>query len=387
MNALPSRRPRLNEWLESYDQGTLPVGILSERLSTIIHAWELLHSFIKPVLDADNLKVPHPLVHFLTEHIGGLRVVAGAKFVTEISPQLNYFQHSHTDLRNAISFLQSLVRGPAIEPRLGFLALPCSQSRNLFTNCLLYHEVGHFIAEETSLLAHIEITKLSDELESKFGEYKRWAASRIRRLMEELFADIVAVRLAGLAYTLSYMELIRLVSDDLTQHAKRFFVDHPADALRFREQLKILEHDKWGEYGARLPQWAELKKISQVTELEYLVPKEYQNDVAMTKIWKMLIETLCNEDRLKRLHEQVDGVLADRVNPYERFVESAAEVEECLGHGIVPSLERGGHSPHPLAIINGAVIFWLSGMSELYRIVPRCSGKKVEDLDIPGEPG
>jgi len=33
------------------------------RLPNIIKGWELLHTFIKPVLDADNLKVPYPLVH------------------------------------------------------------------------------------------------------------------------------------------------------------------------------------------------------------------------------------------------------------------------------------------------------------------------------------
>jgi len=40
---------------------------------SLIQGWEVLHTFIKPVLDADTLKVPYPLVHFLSEHIGGLK--------------------------------------------------------------------------------------------------------------------------------------------------------------------------------------------------------------------------------------------------------------------------------------------------------------------------
>lgn len=236
--------------------------MLSQRLSIIIHGWELLHSFIKPILDADNLNVPYPLVHFLTEHVGKLEKVKQAKFVIEISSDLNYFQHQHTDLRRATFFLQTVVGGPPIEPRLGFLALPCSQSKGLFMNCLLYHEVGHFIAEETGLISPTERSELRDELKNEFQkqhnevaplkQYLPWAVTTIEGFMEELFSDLVAVKLIGLAYTLSYMELLRLVRKDLSQESLRFSIDHPSDALRFREQLKVLKKDGWAQYANNL---------------------------------------------------------------------------------------------------------------------------------------
>jgi hypothetical protein len=358
-------------------------------LPTVIHGWELLHTFIKPVLDADNLTVPYPLVHFLTEHIGRLQAVKDAKFVIEISPELNYFQHQHTQLRRAMSFLQPLVSGPPIEQGLGFLAMPCSQSKGLFMNCLLYHEVGHFIAEEIPLLSPIKRAQLSKELENSFQkhleeggppqQYLRWAVTTIEELMEELFADLVAVKLIGVAYTLSYMELLRLVTDLSQEHLKMFSIDHPADTLRFREQLRILKKDKWFKHGKSLPQWKELNAIAKVSEHEYSVPSDYQDDPEMSEVWRILIEHLCKPDRIEDIHGKVDTVLADRENPCELYAKYGREIKECLAHGIVPSSRKTGQIPHPLATVNGAILFWLSGMEGLYRAASTFSGKNIGD--------
>lgn len=369
----------LKEWLLSHGQGNLPKEILSERLSSIIQGWEALHSFIKPVLDADNLRVPYPLVHLLSDHIGDLETVKGAKFVTEISPELNYFQHQHTGLRRTLVDLQAIVHGPPVEPALGFLALPCSQSNGLFMNCLLYHEAGHFIAEETGSRSESELIKLSNELEPRFKKWRWWAAAKIRRLMEELFADLVAVKLVGIGYTLSYMELLRLVTDDWVGGAKRFFVDHPADALRFREQFKILNDDGWDDYAKSLPQWEELERMAEVAEEDYLVPKEYQGDPEMKEIWCMLRESLCEKDRIDRLHNQVAAVTQDREDPCECYGKFAKAIKECLSHGIVPSAGKAGQIPHPVAVINGGVLFWLSGMGQLYETVPSRKKEEIED--------
>jgi len=357
----------------------VPPEIRLGRLSAIILGWELLHTFIKPVLDADNLKVPYPLVHYLTEHVGRLKAVNGAKFVIEISPELNYFQHQHTDLRNTLDYLQTLVHGPVFEQAVGFLALPCSQFRSLFMNCVLYHEVGHFIAEEAGLLSPHEHAELRKELKASFKDYWYWAFATIKRLMEELFADLVAVRLIGLAYTLSYMELLRLVTDLSQDQPKAFFIDHPADALRFREQLNVLEDDGWPPYAEKLHHWAELKKIAGVDDSEYSVPLDYEDDPEMAKIWRMLIKHLCKRERIEGIQHRVDSLLADRENPRELYTRYAHGIEECLAHAIVPSNQQKEGMPHPLAIINGGTLFLLSKMEDLYRTVPNRSPEQIGD--------
>jgi hypothetical protein len=338
-------------------------------LAVVIKGWELLHTFIKPVLDADNLKVPYPLVQFLTEHIGRLGPVGNPRFVIEISPELNYFQHQHTDLRKALGYLQSIVGGPPVESKLGFLALPCSQSKGLFMNCLLYHEVGHYLAEETGLLSPEELEDLRNELKGSFQQYTYWAVSTIQTLMEELFADLVAVKLLGLAYTLSYMELLRLVTDLSQDQLRTFSMDHPADTLRFREQLKILKRDGWERHATVLPQWAHLIQISETGTSEYSVPPDCRNDPETSQVWKLLIDRLCNSRWIEVIHGKVDTLLTERDNPVEFFTDYGNGVRECLAHGVVPSREQGGSMPHPLGIINGGIFFLLSSMDDLYSVV------------------
>ncbi len=313
--------------------------------------------------------MPYPLVQFLTEHVGGLGPVGNPKFVIEISPELNYFQHQHTDLRKALGYLQSIVDGPPVEPKLGFLALPCSQSKGLFMNCLLYHEVGHYLAEETGLLSPAEIEDLRNELKGPFQEYTYWAVPTIQTLMEELFADLVAVRLVGLAYSLSYMELLRLVTDLSQDQLRTFSMDHPADALRFREQVKILKQDGWEQYTTALPQWDQLMRIAKIATPKYSVPSDRRNDPETSQVWALLIEHLCKPRWIEVVHSKVDTLLVDRDNPADAYGKYGDGVRECLAHGIVPSREQDGSMPHPLAIINGGVLFLLSKMDDLHSAV------------------
>lgn len=342
---------------------------LSWPLAVVIKGWELLHTFIKPVLDADNLKVPYPLVQLLTEHIGRLGPFGNPKFVIEISPELNYFQHQHTVLRKTLGYLQSIVGGPPVESKLGFIALPCSQSKCLFMNCLLYHEVGHYLAEETGLLSPAEVENLRNELSGSFQQYTYWAVSTIQTLMEELFADLVAVKLLGLAYTLSYMELLRLVTDLSQDQLRTFSMDHPADALRFREQLKILRQDGWEQHATTLPQWDQLIRIAKTRTSNYCVPSDCKNDPEISQVWKLLIKHLCNSRWIRVIHRKVDSLLADRDNPVKFYANYGAGIRECLAHGVVPSREQGGSMPHPLGIINGGVFFLLSSMDDLRSVV------------------
>jgi len=364
----------------------LDFDILISKLSAIRQGWELLHTFIKPVLDADSLKVPYSLIQFLSEHTGKLSVVKGTKIVIESNPELNYFQHRHTELIIAIKFLLILIGEPenlterVKIKRLGFLGLPYSQSKSLFMNCLLYHEIGHFIAEEAGVFSTKIRKDTKGKLEPLFEEYTEWAGNIILVWMEELFADLVAVKLLGPAYTLAYMELYRSVIDLSSDQILEFDIDHPCAPLRFREQVKALKKDKW-EQHIKLEQWERLKGVSRSKESAYKSSLILHiNDPYMVKIWQGLIKFFCRPDIIKTVHDLADEFVEGRENPCEHFIKSAERIQECLEHGIVPSFAgKNGDMPHPTAIINGAMFFWLSGMDDLYQIVPSIHKEKVKD--------
>ncbi|MBN2594344.1 MAG: hypothetical protein JXA81_12620 [Sedimentisphaerales bacterium] len=363
--------------------------LVSFRLSSIMKGWKLLHAFIKPVLDANTLTVPNSLVHFLSEHIGSLKVVKDAKIVIELIPQFNYFQDPHTTVRKAMAFLKKATKSYYEVARIGFLGLPFSQSESLCLNCILYHEAAHFIAEEAKIFSDTMIRKLADELvtalnidsgEDFFEQYKEWAGKKVGIWMEELFADIVAVRLLGPAYTLAYLKLLQLVYElnEKEIRIRTFEIDHPADALRIREQVKILEDDGWQDYLEQ-QQWNELKKIAAIKENDYLPPS---NDQYMEEVWKTLMGFICSPAQIEKIHQLANEKLADREPPIDLYKESYEEIRECLEHGIVPSASRKkNHVPHPTSIINGAIIFLLSGMENLYKIVDKEKIDKYKPKD------
>lgn len=350
---------------------------LSSRLLIVMLAWELLHSYIKPVADAGTLRVPYPLVQFISDQVGRLEHVKNAHIVIELMPQLNYFQHPHTSLRETLTFLRQIVGLSPEMHKLGFLGLPCSQSKGLFMNCLLYHEAGHFIAEEAGVFATAKLDELKGEFAS-FGQHDEWAANIVLMWMEEIFADLVAVKLLGPAYTLAYMELQRSAYALEPSRARTFDPEHPADAMRFREQLKALRADKWKSHVP--PRcWSEMERIAK--SKQYLPPEEDDQD--MSSLWSTLMTTLLKPKRIAKIHQLADEFVEGRQNPRVDYAKAKRLVRTCLEHGIVPSVSKEEKSaPEPTAIINGAVLHWLRGMKPLYAIIPKLNRETIEHRAI-----
>lgn len=138
-----------------------PLRIRAERqkLVALKAYWRLVHRFIKPAADANTLKIPIPLVNFLSDLSQGIPHVPPPKVLILITQELNYFQYRHTGLKGAYGQLQGVVpKAPNFPEGLGFVGIPYSQGSSLFTNLVIFHELGHFVFEETatanSLLAH-----------------------------------------------------------------------------------------------------------------------------------------------------------------------------------------------------------------------------------------
>ncbi len=362
---LPSRRR----------DGTISKEDYSSLLSAIMLNWELLHTFIKPVLDANTLKVPYPFIDFVVSYIGRLPVVEGAKFVIETSSGLDYFQRAHTSLKEPFIVFRLLVNGPELDSPMGFLGLPYSQNKSLFMNCLLFHEVGHYIAEEAGILSLEGYERLKTELHGESADLATLAKEILTRWIQELFADMVAVRVVGLAYTLAYVELLGHVSDIQDEETMQFSSTHPADALRLRQQLAILRDDGW---EAHFPSSSEWDSVCQIAEAcDYLPPSEDKIDPKIASMYRQLITILCSKTEFIR--KRVDTLLKDRQNPLDLYLRYKDHVKESLEHGIVPSRAMDDDSPHPISIINGAMLLWYSGMDNLYDRVPRLSRHEPRD--------
>jgi hypothetical protein len=362
--------PPLNDQNEALNLVELVDTLIT--LPAIMEGWYVLHTFIKPVLDANTLRVPNPFINFLNTHIRKIKKFENAEIVIELIPDVTYLQHSHEDAKRAMFILRNTTPEGGLykSPQIGFLGLPFSRSENLFLNCLLYHEAAHFISEETDyLFEYKKIKGLSEQL-NIFDPYSDLAAETVWSWIEELFADIVAAKLIGPAYTLAYIKLFRLEYSLSEDRIRTFEYDHPAHALRIREQCIALEINKWQEYCNK-DQWDEINKIAKIEENNYLPPKKKNlkeaDNPKKEAAMKELIRFLCEPERIKEIHQLADKVVTGRPIPLDLYKESYKGIRECLEHGIVPS--ANDTIPHPIAIINEAAFFLLSGMDNLYKIV------------------
>src|ERR1035441_3591833 len=147
----------------------------------------------------------------------------GATLTALLTPELNYFQSSHTGLKVAATALTRQIPEATWEGRVGFVELPYSQGKTFFSNLLLYHEIGHFVFEECYRKDGSEGGTLYDSvyrsLQEAYGEEfpslpdDKLSAS-IRCVLSwalEIFCDLFAVRLVGPAFSFASVEMFNLL--------------------------------------------------------------------------------------------------------------------------------------------------------------------------------
>lgn len=121
------------------------------KIAELSGAWALLHNFIKPVADAHTLCIPTPLVRLVGDCASRIVRPGPALLAVELVTPLNYIEVGQTGLQEINGLLRAVL-GPRNAPRipdgLGIVGLPYSQGSSLFLNCLLFHELGHYIFEQ-----------------------------------------------------------------------------------------------------------------------------------------------------------------------------------------------------------------------------------------------
>lgn len=310
-------------------------------LHTIRGSWSIIHKYLKPAADAHSLQVPVPLVKLAEHQLRSVPGMGAASIAVLLTPELNYFQTSHTRLKTAMDALRGAIEAPPVSKvskLVGFVELPFSQGPNFFTNIALYHELGHFVLAELcpqalgtsaeNALRTVYGSRFTELSDDKQAGAKGW----LTRWAEEIFCDLFAVRMIGPAFSFASMEVFNLIA--LPEEDKnKFLPSHPAIACRFREQFKLLQEDKWWQEVGSLPsdRRHQIERLAATKNDEFRIyldrKKEAENQIAMEAFTSLLPEV---HDLAKRLTPGPAEATAC-------FVSERMEIQKCLSNGIVPS--------------------------------------------------
>lgn len=177
----------------------------------------------------------------------------GASVVALLTPRLMYLQRPHTEVKDQARNLEGFMPHPKFPSKLGFIELPYSQGQSLFTNMVIYHEIGHVVYEEFSI---------QDRSHPAFVALNRATLRTLRKIYKdrdtfvlgaeivdnwtrEVFCDLFALRLVGPAFSFSLVEILGMLGSLSHRERVRFDHEHPASAFRFAEHLKQLGDDSW----------------------------------------------------------------------------------------------------------------------------------------------
>lgn len=334
-----------------------------QKLVAIKHCWCELHAFVKPAADAHTLKIPVPLLQLLQTRLRQLPTLSKAKIVILLSPELNYFQHRHGDIRELTTNLNKLFATERLPEALGFIAIPYSQAASIFTNILICHELGHFTFEEltrgTQLWPDIDqaLKKVLKDFDTVPEFQRSWCRRQLVDWAEEIYCDLFALRLLGPAYSFASIELFSLLGLLDDEGSCEFNSSHPADACRFREHLLELKSQGWWKAVKRFKteHIQLIEHLGAISESKYVFPVT----PGLEKAFLLLRQ---------RIRSLVGETIVASGSDLRQFRKWSRKIQEYLSYGVVPStLAVGGrfYFPPPVAVMNAAFGFYLESLSKL----------------------
>jgi len=363
---------------------------LRSDISVLRAGWRFLHGFVKPVLDADTLRLPSSLVLGLTSRFREIPQFSDTEFVIYHTDEFNYFNVKLSVLKPGADRIAGLVSGPSFPDKLGLIGIPYSQASSMFMNCLIPHEMGHHVFGQLSLGLKFK-SQLEQELIASFGarlpaEARLQIIERLAFWAEEIFCDLFAVRLVGFCFSLAFVELfdISTVLDENSTYSparatgKTEFLQYPPDLFRLRQQVAVLQQDNW---------WSSLQKIDShyVRTFEaamalsdkdfgFLELSNFLKNIDPTDVLEafyVIIPTIFNE-----LDKNTSGIQLGTSG----WQSTDKDIALYLRNGIVPSsirLEASGAitiHPEPISLLNSAYKFYLEGLNDLIL--------NIEDADV-----
>jgi hypothetical protein len=300
-----------------------------------------------------------------------------AVFHTE---RLNYLQVVATNIRETARSIAFLIPGSKpFPPKLGLVGIPYSQAESLFLNCLIAHELGHFIFGEKQLKNVFE-PHIQKALDASFKavaatltlQERKWMPTIVTDWVEELFCDLFAVLLVGPCYTYAFIEIFDLcnllgAAGKLDHSAAatnyQFSDSHPALLFRLQQQVRMLEKIGWWAdmSGSTSHYVGVLKNAKAATSTDFrfpLFPRIQSNAVAAA---------LALSDVVSLEVEKALSPLDSGVSEYNHLKKV---VKEYLRHGVVPSTvpdpDTGASvHPNPVTTLNVAYRLYLDEFAQL----------------------
>lgn len=356
---------------------------------SIKKALSLLYVLTKEAIDSDTLSIPYSLTTLLNDIV---KKVEGSELVGLVvlgSSDLMYYKYNLERLRKLTRNLGFVIKDyPVLPEDIGILKFPYSAAHDVLENCILFHEMGHYIYERTELeksfLKKIEKDLVKFVIEEKVLEklkplqpHVAWnrLSMYVNGLMaawaDEIFADILAIRILGPAFHLACLQMEHILPTNI-EGDKDFSRTHPADNFRFKTHAEWLKEGGWNNVIAkRTPEISKRLEDCKKLELkdfkiECLPPLEGKKDLE-EKLHKWMLEKF--GEMVLKIERKVSDKVAKVERPIDDFTANDGLVTEYLEHGVVPSTvcdeQKNKYHPNPTTILNSGFFFYLGGMKKL----------------------
>lgn len=355
-------------------------------LFLIREAWQSLHFYVQPAVDADTLNVPTELVRLLTERVRSVSGCGTLEFAVIHTDRLNYFQFPPGDFERTVVDLGDLVSAKSEFPsNLGIIALPHSQAQHLFLNGLLAHEVGHFVFSKLNCLDRIK-GAISSALNAAFAPpadvgldptIRGKLPGILQDWSEELFCDLLGVHLLGPSFVLASIEFFDLanrltVGGHIDQIAARsdfkFRSSHPARFFRLWQQTELLESlGWWGQIknskSHHIQIMAESLGFRQGAFSFEELPAPTGNYI-VDAFFKTIESIVAEVGRVTQALRDGDG----HAKEIAGYSDLKGRIDSYLRNAVVPStlwVNEGFVTPSAIVLLNVAHLFYLTGIEEL----------------------
>jgi hypothetical protein len=360
-----------------------------DELLTIRRAWQELHQFVKPAVDADTLNQPSALVSAMRNRTQELPGLQNADFAIFHTDSFDYLHVNPTSIRKAARELAFIVGAQEFPEGLGLIGIPSTQGGSLFLNCLVAHEIGEYVYAEKSLDNHLQPeaeVALEDVLGEEYRKKNKTERSSlidtVLKWAKELFCDLFAVYLIGPCYTFAYVELFDLpnlldrsgtVATTKARPPIRFYAFHPSHPFRVKYQADLLKRLDWWPHFRDIDSRSVrvLDSLMALNDKDFTATEEPGRKLLVEAFFKIIPE----------ISSHLGKIIGSLDPGAHEFGQLRKHVAYYLQEGIVPSTIRievaGGESeqaiPSSVTLLNCFTCFYLENIEKLM--------SRVEDQD------
>ena len=356
-----------------------------QKLEIIRSGWFWFHLFIKPAVDADTLNIPHTLIEALTRRLNLIRKFEETRFAIFHFDELNYLEIPVSGIKETVDrFSRVIPDPPPFPPSLGLIGIPYSQASSLYLNCLIAHEMGHFVFEELALKDGL-LPEIGSQLKEVSEASLDWSKDRLVSWAEELFCDLFAVWLVGPCYTMAYVEIFGLSTTldpaalggfSTTAGSVIFSTSHPADLFRLKQQVALLQELRWwNEVDVIKSHYVSVLRGARAVDeskFEFEGTEQQYSHLTLQAFLKLAprVVRLVTEVMKDSAGNAVDSGLEG----YKKF---GNIIGQYLAEAVVPSTAFMGNEhwyPDIVALLNASMKFYLDSLEEPMK---RIEGQKT----------